>query len=45
MYYNINKLVKKAETKTIWESVWIGIKIAVMLIPTFWAFGHFVLGR
>lgn len=45
MYFNINKLVMQADKKNILEAIWLGIKIAAILIPTFWAFGYFVLGK
>jgi len=44
-YYNLNKLIIQVEKLSLWKTIWIGIKISLILIPTLWAVGHFLLGH
>lgn len=42
-YLNLNKLIMQAEKMSIWKAILVGIKIALILIPSV-LIGRFILG-
>jgi hypothetical protein len=44
-YFNFNRLMLRAEKLSFFACFLIGTKIALILLPPFWLFSHFILGR
>ncbi len=45
MKVDINLLIIQIQQMSLWETIWLGIKMMSVLAPSFWALGHFIFKK